>query len=39
MIAAQKMKVSIKDLFSNCDQMRIWSCSLKKSVIENFIFV
>ena len=36
------MKFSIKDLFSKCDQirskLRIWSHSLKKSVVENFIF-
>ena len=39
---AQKMKFSIKDFFSKCDQirrkMRIWSHSLKKSSMENFIF-
>ena len=39
---AQKMKFSIKDFFSKCDQirrkMRIWSHLLKKSLIENFIF-
>ena len=39
---AQKMKFSIKDLFSKCDQirrkLRIWSHLLKKSLIENFIF-
>ena len=32
MIIAQKLKFSIKDLFS------IWSHLLKKSLIENFIF-
>ena len=36
------MKVSIKDFFSKCDQIRsflwIWSHLLKKSVMENFIF-
>ena len=36
------MKFSIKDLFSNCDQirsfLRIWSYLLKKSLMENFIF-
>ena len=41
-IAAQKMKFSIKDFFSKCDQirsfLRIWSHLLKKSLIENFIF-
>ena len=39
---AQKMKFSIKDFFSNFDQirrkLRIWSQLLKKSFIENFIF-
>ena len=39
---AQKMKFSIKGLFSKCDQirrkLRIWSHSLKKSLMENFIF-
>ena len=38
----QKMKFSIKDFFSNCDQirsfLRIWSHLLKKSLKENFIF-
>ena len=37
------MKFSITDFFSWCDQirrkLRIWSHSLKKSVMENFIFV
>ena len=37
-----KMKFSIKDFFSKCDQihsfLRIWSHVLKKSLIENFIF-
>ena len=41
-ITAQKMKFSIKDFFSKCDQirrkLRIWSHLLKKSLIENFIF-
>ena len=36
------MKFSIKDFFSNCDQIRslvrIWSHLLKKSLMENFIF-
>ena len=40
--AAQKMKFSIKDIFSKCDQIRgkLWIQShlLKKSLIENFIF-
>ena len=39
---AQKMKFSIKDLFSKCDQIRIqiriWSHLLKKSLMEKFIF-
>ena len=39
---AQKMKFSIKDFFSKCDQilrkLRICSYLLKKSLIENFIF-
>ena len=41
-ISAQKMKLSIKDIFSKCDQIRsflwIWSHLLKKSLIVNFIF-
>ena len=32
---ARKMKFSIKDLFSKCDQIRSF---LKKSLMENFIF-
>ena len=39
---AQKMKFSIKDFFSKCDQIRMkrrsWSHLLKKSLMENFIF-
>ena len=39
---AQKLKFSIKDLFSICDQirraLRIWSHLLKKSLMENFTF-
>ena len=39
---AQKMKFSIKDFFSKCDQigrkLRIWSHLLKRSLMENFIF-
>ena len=39
---AQKMKFSIGDFFSKCDQirkkLRIWSHLLKKSLMENFIF-
>ena len=38
----QKMKLSIKDFFSKCDQnhsfLRIWSHLVKKSLTENFIF-
>ena len=38
-----KMKFSIKDYFSKCDQihssLRIWSHLLKKSLMENFIFL
>ena len=40
---AQKMKFSVTDFFSKCDQVRsflqIWSQLLKKSVMENFIFL
>ena len=39
----QKMKFSIKDYFSKCDQirifLRIWSRLLKKSLTESFIFL
>ena len=39
---AQKMKFSIKDFFSKCDQiysfLRFWSHLLKKSLMENFVF-
>ena len=35
---AQKMKFSIKDFFSKCDQIRSCSHLLKKSLLENFIF-
>ena len=38
---AQKMKFSIKDFFSKCDQIRsqrIWTYLLKKYLMENFIF-
>ena len=38
----KKMKLSIKDFFSKCDQickkLWIWSNLLKKSLMENFIF-
>ena len=41
-ITAQKIKFSIKDFFSKCDQihsfLQIWSHLLKKSLMENFIF-
>ena len=40
---AQKMKLSINDFFSKCYQirrkLRIWSRLLKKSIMENFIFL
>ena len=40
--SAQKMKFSVKDFFSKCDQthrfLRIWSHSLKKSLMEDFVF-
>ena len=40
---AQKMTLSIKNFFSKCDQirrkLRIWSHLLKKSLMQNFIFV
>ena len=39
---AQKMKFSIKDFSSKCDQIRrklqFWSDLLEKSLMENFIF-
>ena len=39
---AQKMKFSIKDFSSKCEQIRrklqIWLHLLKKSLMENFIF-
>ena len=41
-VTAQKIKFSIKDVFSKRDQisreLRIWSHLLKKSLMENFIF-
>ena len=41
-ITTQKMKFSIKDFFSKCDQirrfLRICSHLMKKSLMENFIF-
>ena len=40
-VTTQKMKFSVKDFFSKCDQIRsflwIWSHLLKKSLMENFI--
>ena len=40
---AQKVKFHIKDLVSKCDQipsfLRVWSHLLKKSLMENFIFL
>ena len=42
MASSQKMKFSIKDFFSKCDQihgkLRIWLHLLNKSLMENFIF-
>ena len=39
---SQKMKFSITDFLSKCDQLRsflrIWSHLLKKSLMENFFF-
>ena len=41
-LTAPKMKFSIKDFFSKCDQirrkLRIWSHLRKKSLMENSIF-
>ena len=41
-MTAQKMKFSVKDFISKCDQIRcfqrIWSHLLKKSLMENFSF-
>ena len=41
-VTAQKMKFSIKDFLSKCDQissfLRILSQLMKKSLVENFIF-
>ena len=41
-LAAQKLKFSIKDFFSKCDQihgkLRIWSHLLKESLMKNFSF-
>ena len=42
MITARKVKFSIKDLLSKCDQirrkLRIWSHLLKNAFMESFIF-
>ena len=42
-VTAQKMKFSIKDFFSKCDQirsfLRIWSHLLEKSLMEHIIFL
>ena len=39
----QKKKFSVKDIFNKCDQirsfLRIWSHLLKKSLMENFVFM
>ena len=41
-LIAQKIKFSVKDFSSKCDQirsfLRIWSHLLEKSLMENFIF-
>ena len=41
--SAQKIKFSIKDFFSKCEQicgkLRIWSHLLKKSLMENSIYL
>ena len=41
-VTAQKVKFSIEDIFTKCDQIRwklwIWSHLLKKSLMESFIF-
>ena len=41
-VTAQKMKFSIKDFSSTCEQIRsflqIWSHLLEKSLMKNFIF-
>ena len=41
-ILYKKMKFSIRDFFSKCDQilrfLRIWSHLLKKSLMKDFIF-
>ena len=41
-VTSQKLKFSIEDFFSKCDQirrkLRIWSHLMKKFIMENFIF-
>ena len=41
-VTTQKMKFSVKDFFSKCDQIRsflwIWSPLFKKSLLEKFTF-
>ena len=43
LFTAQKIKLSMKEFFSKCDQIRrkqpIWSHLLKKFLMENFIFL
>ena len=36
LVTAQKIKFSIIDFFSKCDQIQIWSHLLKKSLMVNF---
>ena len=42
-LTEQKMKFSIKDVFSKCDQIRsflwMWRHLLKKALMKNYIFV
>ena len=42
-LTVQKMKFSIKDFFSKCDQarsfLRVWSHLLKKSLVETSLFL
>ena len=42
-LTAQKMKFSIKDFLSKCDQIRrklkIWSYLIEKPLMDNFIFM
>ena len=42
-VTGQKIKFSVKDFFIKCDQIHkkplIWSHLLKKSLIDNFIFL